>query len=1000
MMENAVILMRNKELPARSPYAPMEQHINGKAKVSLTAAIALFLFVFRGWKRVYFVKNSDLNDTDDEYEYDRRMVTFWNFLERRIREAFTKINKKSRSMLANKKVDGENKRTRIEPEEINRMTTQPSLSFRSVLSALASSMTNSSTTIRGVGNNCSNNDVRQEIRDNRHEIQSVLNYWFGRHQPDVSQKMLWMIASSSTQHRDKVDAEIATKFEYLLQGLSSHNNNNNDPFLKSLRWKQWCLDPDGIYGANGKIAAIIVLDQFSRHILRHYEVMQARNNDDSNTGSKRSDMNNQTILPTKEYLDRLALETAKLLVRDHSNELNCGMIPLPMQIFAFLPYRHADTMESVRYVQQKVEEMANLQEQNEAMIGRFRKATNRRLAILQHEQRRTGTSDRATIKIITTNKKDDDFHTKKNDEPYVTKVDREDQSQTPTVTDTKTATPNFSDDDILEAFPFDANMTAALQHPIHKTMIQFLSEQGIHPTTASSKGKVSKARDGTIETNDKNKDAIILSLSGGVDSMVIACVLAHLKTSCGYEHLTIYAVHIDYANRPESSAEADYVRRYCEKNLGTNTIEFTCRLIGEVTRGITARDDYERIAREIRYDSYRDAIAKAKNDMSICSEEEQRDTIVGVLLGHHRGDLRENVLSNAARGCGPLNLSGMTKVSKNDGITIYRPLLPLEKSFVLDYAHKFGVPYFKDTTPHWSTRGKLRNKLLPLLEDVYGDGSMNNLSNLAIESDECRALLYKSMIGPFLDSIVCKPMGIIIETVKWKDQPFFFWKVVLREALHSVGLGMFSDKSIMAFLQRIKAKKLKAAWLQCRKDYGVYLESDGKVFVFYPSSFPWSKTDAYGLDGQVLEFETVKIVGPWKIRSEIVKGPTYHDSSQLPGIWLVKKAVLSMESFMDGNVEYFIDSPTWFDKYANDFIPRKLIFRQFSKTDRPRAWKNCDLRIQSTLPVLGNDVIASNFIKDSTGTELTHNVDGEMKSNPERLIRISIQLMVHNSDRE
>lgn len=43
------------------------------------------------------------------------------------------------------------------------------------------------------------------------------------------------------------------------------------------------------------------------------------------------------------------------------------------------------------------------------------------------------------------------------------------------------------------------------------------------------------------------------------------------------------------------------------------------------------------------------------------------------------GDLRENVISNAHKGCGPLDLSGMTSVSKNDGVTLFRPLLPLEK---------------------------------------------------------------------------------------------------------------------------------------------------------------------------------------------------------------------------------------------------------------------------------------------------------------------------------
>ena len=127
---------------------------------------------------------------------------------------------------------------------------------------------------------------------------------------------------------------------------------------------------------------------------------------------------------------------------------------------------------------------------------------------------------------------------------------------------------------------------------------------------------------------------------------------------------------------------------------------------------------------------------------------------------------------------------------------------------------------------------------------------MNNLSNLAVESDECRALMNKSMIDPFLQTIVRKPMGIIFDTAPFKHQPLFFWKVVLREALHSVGLGMFSDKSVEAFLERIRVKKLKAAWLQCRKDYGVYMQEDGRIFVLYPSSFPWSKKAGYKLEGQ------------------------------------------------------------------------------------------------------------------------------------------------------
>lgn len=261
---------------------------------------------------------------------------------------------------------------------------------------------------------------------------------------------------------------------------------------------------------------------------------------------------------------------------------------------------------------------------------------------------------------------------------------------------------------------------------------------------------------------------------------------------------------------------------------------------------------------------------------------------------------------------------------------------------------------------------------------------MNNLSNLALESDECRALVYRTIIGPFLDSVIIRKMGIILETKKWKDQPNFFWKVALREALHAIGLGMFSNKSVMSFLTRIRAKKLKTAWLQCRKDYGVYLQEDGKVFVFYPSSFPWNNNDPYGINGEVHEVGGIKDVGPWRIKSEVVKGTK--GSSQM----LRKKAVDSMESFMTGSLEYFISVPTFFDKNVNDFIPWPLIFCHFNKIDRPRAWKGCDLRIQKTIPLLGKSPI-QNKIRDIERKNLILGVD-DSEISPEFTIKITLNL--------
>ena len=539
------------------------------------------------------------------------------------------------------------------------------------------------------------------VRQNQVLISKVLHYWFCQYEPDIAQKKLWMIAASSGTYRQQIDREIAELFLPLLCELADTGSNNENENAdhganrSTCRCQQWCTDKE-LYGSAGKLAAIIVLDQFSRHIRRHQEeTTQKDNNSKADQGgdahSQKSHHN--LTLPPQQVLDQLALRTARLFTEGHAQEIQCGMVPIPQYIFGLMPYRHASTLESVTYVQQCVEHAATLNVQLEDMTSRFRKASNRRMAVLQDEARRMG---KATTVV---------------EKAQEEKEGTESENDQATTTATKLI---FKEDDILEIFPFDADMSDAPNHPIVKTVEAFLQEQGIHPVVDSSSDMKKKKMKNKNNKKSKGKQprqnqkqqqpklqsdtatnpgdtkveptcrcSLILSLSGGVDSMVIASVLAFLKSKGGYPQLDVVAIHIDYANRPESKAEADYVEKYC----GNHGIQFVVRRIDEITRGITARDEYETQARQVRYDMYRTVALE-------CTKRHPQAT-VGVMLGHHRGDLRENVLSNAHKGCGPLDLSGMTAVSKNDGVTIYRPLLPLEKTDVYDYSHRYGVPYFK-----------------------------------------------------------------------------------------------------------------------------------------------------------------------------------------------------------------------------------------------------------------------------------------------------------------
>ncbi|CAN0371859.1 unnamed protein product, partial [Hapterophycus canaliculatus] len=69
----------------------------------------------------------------------------------------------------------------------------------------------------------------------------------------------------------------------------------------------------------------------------------------------------------------------------------------------------------------------------------------------------------------------------------------------------------------------------------------------------------------------------------------------------------------------------------------------------QVRRGVTAREEYEKVAREIRFDAYKAALAG-------------KEPIDGgggaVMFGHHEGDVEENVLTNLIKGCSILELAG------------------------------------------------------------------------------------------------------------------------------------------------------------------------------------------------------------------------------------------------------------------------------------------------------------------------------------------------------
>ena len=489
--------------------------------------------------------------------------------------------------------------------------------------------------------------------------------------------------------------------------------------------------------------------------------------------------------PQRQHADAIALRVAdRLTARDAWDQ----GLSMSQYVFALMPYRHSANVSRLETVLCLIERRETLETWSGELLSRFRKQTVRRLQHLQ---------DRA---------KSQEFP-----------------------------------GEILEREQFDSDESAIMSEPLVETLRDFLLEQ--HPP---GKG----VQDGPIQ---QPRYPIIVSLSGGVDSMVVSKILCVLRDRCpriaallpnpSPTTTSLVAIHIDYANRPESSAEADYLDSWCTQ-LGIN---FHKRVVSEVTRGVTDRTVYEAVSRDARYSFYSTVLAETKS--------------LGVIFGHHQGDVQENVISNVLHGKSCLQLSGMKPVGVSNNVVVWRPLLQHTKDEIYSFAHKYGVPYFKDTTPSWSTRGKLRSQLLPLLIEIYGTGCLHNLSALADESDRMSELVDVNIFEPFTAAVTHHPCGLSVNVLPFRMQPAAFWKEALKSLMHSLSMSMVRGRAVGTFLERIQGSRARSSaggarstsstsrslappprgntvewgppgWIELRKGFHVELGQDGLLVIF------------------------------------------------------------------------------------------------------------------------------------------------------------------------
>jgi tRNA(Ile)-lysidine synthase len=185
-------------------------------------------------------------------------------------------------------------------------------------------------------------------------------------------------------------------------------------------------------------------------------------------------------------------------------------------------------------------------------------------------------------------------------------------------------------------------------------------------------------------------ETVLVGVSGGADSVALLTTL--LALAPGWR-LALRVLHVDHRLRPDSAADAQFVRTLGER-LGVPV---------DVTRVDVGAGSVEAAARAARY-----AALEAAAD---------RVGARRIALGHTADDQAETVLMRLIEGAGMRGLAGIPAVRGR----IIRPLIEARHREAVAELEAAGVPWVEDASnqdPKFF-RNRVRHELLPLLAAAY-----------------------------------------------------------------------------------------------------------------------------------------------------------------------------------------------------------------------------------------------------------------------------------------
>lgn len=271
---------------------------------------------------------------------------------------------------------------------------------------------------------------------------------------------------------------------------------------------------------------------------------------------------------------------------------------------------------------------------------------------------------------------------------------------------------------------------------------------------------------------------ILIALSGGVDSVVLATLMHKANYNIALAHCNFH-LRDEESNRDEA-----FVRSWAKEN----NVELFVKEFDTYGYMKENKISLEMAARDLRYEWFNSLMETKKFDF-LCT-------------AHHLDDSIETFFINLLRGTGIAGLHGIQ--AKNDKIT--RPLLFATREEILNYAKENNITYVEDSTNAETkfTRNKIRHNLFPILKEI--NPNFENALKKDIEYLNDTEFIFRREIEKAKSEIIEKENDLIKINIS-KLLSLNPMKIYLYEILSDFGFNETNISDIIQSLEETSGKQ-------------------------------------------------------------------------------------------------------------------------------------------------------------------------------------------------